>query len=91
LRCHWTGAGLRCALTRTSAGAQWLIVNQAGHNAQFKGNGTINGAGNYQFMLWATDGSPDTFRIQITDSNGNAVYDNGVQQAIGGGSIIVHS
>jgi hypothetical protein len=42
-------------------------------------------------MLWATDASPDTFRIQITDSAGNTVCDNGHAQAIGGGSIIVHS
>lgn len=74
-----------------STSYQWLVVNQAGTNAQFKGEGTINGTGDYQFMIWAKDGSPDTFRIQITDQNGNTVYDNGVQQAIGGGSIIVHS
>jgi PKD domain len=72
---------------------QWLIVNQNGTNAQFKGTGTINGVGSYDFMIWAGDGSPDTFRIQITDpSNGDAVvYDNGVQQALGGGSIVIHT
>lgn len=78
-------------LSFESTGYQWLIVNQAGHNAQFKGTGTINGSGSYQFMLWAADGSSDTFRIQITDSSGATVYDNGVSQAVGGGSIIVHS
>jgi hypothetical protein len=67
----------------------WLIVNQNSTNAQFKGSGTINGAGDYQFMIWATDGSPDTFRIQITDGN-TVIYDNGSAQPIGGGSIIVH-
>ena len=43
-------------------------------------------------MIWATDNgsSGDTFRIQITDSTTATVYDNGVQQVIGGGSIIVH-
>jgi hypothetical protein len=45
-------------------------------------------------MIWASDGDPDTFRIKIwyEDSNiGEAiVYDNGVEQAIGGGSIVVH-
>jgi len=30
-------------------------------------------------------------RFQITDSNGNTVYDNGIQQAIGGGSIVIHN
>ena len=77
----------------------WLVVNQGGANAQFKGSGTINGAfdsnGNpYKFMLWAGDGSPDTFRIQIwwEDNAGeHIVYDNGFNQAIDGGSIVVHN
>ncbi len=73
-----------------STSNQWLVVNKAGMNAQFKGTGTINGAGDYGFMIWATDGSPDLFRIQITDGD-TIVYDNGVQQAIGGGSIVVHA
>ncbi len=76
-----------------STSYQWLVVNQGGANAQFKGTGTINGTGSYTFMIWAKDGKPDTFRIQITDnSNGGAtVYDNGVNQTIGGGSIVIHS
>jgi PKD repeat protein len=77
----------------------WLVVNQGGTNAQFKGSGTINGAldpnGNaYKFMLWAGDGSPDTFRIRIwwEDAAGeHDVYDNGVNQAIGAGNIVVHT
>jgi len=78
---------------------EWLIVNQNGLNAQFKGSGLINGAtdpnGNaYKFMLWAGDGSPDTFRIRIwwEDAAGeHDVYDNGVDQPIGGGNIVVHT
>lgn len=71
----------------------WLVVNQAGHNAQYKGVGTINGEGNYGFMLWGGDysNSPDTFRIKIWDQD-NAdvvVYDNGVSQALGGGNIMI--
>jgi hypothetical protein len=69
---------------------QWLAVNQGGTNAQFKGTGTINGQGSYQFMIWATEGSPNTFRIQVTDpASGNTVYDSGTQ-TLGGGSIIIH-
>ena len=41
-------------------------------------------------MIWADDDNPDTFRIQISGDSGN-VYDNGSQQALGGGSIVVHS
>ncbi len=78
---------------------EWLVVNQSGTNAQFKGSGTVNGLldpnGNaYKFMLWAGDGSPDTFRMRIwyEDATGeHDVYDNGVAQAIGGGNIVVHT
>lgn len=82
-----------------SSSYDWLVVNQNGANAQFKGSGTVNGTldpnGNpYKFMLWAADGSPDTLRIQIwwEDASGtHIVYDNGFNQAIGGGSIVVHN
>jgi hypothetical protein len=82
-----------------STSYEWLVVNQAGMNAQFRGSGLINGAadsnGNvYEFMLWAGDGAPDTFRIRIwwEDANGeHDVYDNGVDQPIGGGNIVVHT
>jgi hypothetical protein len=79
---------------------EWLVVNQAGTNAQFKGSGTVNGSLDPngkpdKFMLWAGDGSPDTFRIKIwwKDAAGeeHVVYDNGLNQAIGSGSIVIHS
>jgi hypothetical protein len=75
-----------------STSYEWLVVNQAGANAQFKGAGTINGTGSYTFMLWAGDhDTGDTFRIKIWDALTEAVvYDNGVDQLIAGGSIIVH-
>ncbi len=81
---------------------QWLVVNQAGANAQYKGSGTINGdlAPNgelYQFMLWGGDGigdnGEDTFRIKIWYEVGDmevVIYDNGFDQPIGGGNIKVH-
>jgi CSLREA domain-containing protein len=77
----------------------WLVVNQGGTNAQYKGQGTINGTGAYKFMLWATDGDnknppeDDTFRIKIWYEDGDSeivVYDNGFDQAIGGGNIKIH-
>ena len=82
-----------------STAHEWLVVNQGGTNAQFKGSGLINGAadpnGNaFKFMLWAGDGSPDTFRIRIwweADDVETDVYDNGVEQAIGAGNIVVHT
>jgi len=44
-------------------------------------------------MVWATDGTPDTFRITIWWEDGageRVVYDNGTSQLIDGGSIVVH-
>jgi hypothetical protein len=84
----------------SSQSYDWLVVNRTGMNAQFKGSGLINGAadpnGNaYRFMLWAGDGSPDTFQIRIwmEDALGveTVVYENGTAQAIGAGNIVVHT
>jgi PKD repeat protein len=87
-----------------SASYEWLVV--AGPKAQFKGVGTINGQGQYGFMLTATDGAlnggggTDKFRIKIWNKATNAiVYDNEIgtadtanpKTAIGGGSIIIHT
>jgi alpha-tubulin suppressor-like RCC1 family protein len=77
---------------------EWLVVNQNDSNAQFKGSGTINGSLDangdpFKFMLWAGDGTPDTFRIKIWDESSGSevvVYDNGSEQAIGAGAIKIH-
>jgi len=59
----------------------WLVVS--GPKAQYKGSGTINGEGNYGFLLTATDGQlpggggKDKFRIKIVDKAADSVvYDN---------------
>jgi ligand-binding sensor domain-containing protein len=85
-----------------SASYQWLVV--AGTKAQYKGTGTINGEGNYAFMLSAIDGQInggggiDKFRIKIWDKDtGEVVYDNQIgaaedadpTTAIAGGSIVI--
>jgi hypothetical protein len=81
----------------------WLVV--AGARAQYKGTGTINGSGNYAFMLTAIDGQinggggQDKFRIRIWDKgSGGLVYDNQLNApdsadpttVLGGGSIVIH-
>ena len=80
-----------------STAYDWLVI--AGTKAQFKGTGTINGVGEYKFMLTAIDGSPDKFRIKIWDAEtGDIIYDNqpGAEDtvdpstAIQGGSIVIH-
>lgn len=84
---------------------EWLVVS--GPKAQFKGTGTINGSGNYGFMLTAIDGQlnggggADKFRIKIWDkNNGDAVvYDNQILSGdtvdpttlLGGGSINIQA
>jgi hypothetical protein len=78
-----------------SSSYEWLVVTGSDY-ARFKGTGTINGSGEYKFMLWAGDSTPDTFRIRIwlEDEVTGAetdVYDNGFDQTIGGGSIVIHT
>jgi hypothetical protein len=64
-----------------SSAYEFLVVS--GHKAQYKGTGTINGTGNYSFIVTVTDGQQpggggvDKFRIKIVDKNSNkVVYDN---------------
>ena len=59
------------------------IPNDSWPEAQYKGSGTINGTGDYGFLLTATDGQisggggADKFRIKIVDKiSGAVVYDN---------------
>ena len=45
-------------------------------------------------MLWAGDDDPDTFRIKIwweESGTEHIVYVNGMDQEIGGGSIVIHT
>lgn len=62
---------------------EWLVI--AGAKAMYKGTGTINGMGEYKFMLSAIDADinendsfgVDRFRIKIWDkSTGTVIYDN---------------
>jgi hypothetical protein len=85
-----------------SASYEWLVV-QGKDKASYKGVGSINGEGDYGFLLSVIDGGStgDRFRIKIWDrANGDAVvYDNQVgaaddasaTTALGGGSIVVHT
>ncbi len=78
---------------------EWLVVT-GGDKAKFKGSGTINGAGDFGFMLTAQDDPDgDTFRIKIWDAvTEDVVYDNKLGESdasyagteLGGGSIVVH-
>ena len=71
----------------------WLVI--AGKKAMYKGTGTINGAGDYGFILSAIDDDTDKFRIKIQDKATNTViYDNKVDGEngtnIAGGRIVIH-
>lgn len=63
-----------------STSYQWLVIS--GTKATFKGVGTNNGVGNYTFLVSTIDGSPDRYRIKITDNNTNTVfYDNEMESS----------
>ncbi|MBI2332956.1 MAG: hypothetical protein HYU84_12500 [Chloroflexi bacterium] len=80
-----------------STSYEWLVI--AGSKAQYKGIGTINGVGEYKFMLTAIDDLADKFRIKIWDQEtGEVIYDNQLgaddmtmpSTEIQGGSIVIH-
>ena len=90
------------SLNFNSTAYEWLVV--AGAKAQYKGSGQINGAGDYRFMLTATDGQlpggggVDRLRVKIWDPvTGDVLYDNqkGASDdatpatALGGGNIVI--
>jgi PKD repeat protein len=85
-------------ITFKSTSHEWLVIN--GAKAQFKGSGTVNGAGDYGFLVTVIDGTPDKIRIKIWDkATGEEFYDNQPDAPdyadpvieIGGGSIQVHA
>jgi hypothetical protein len=81
----------------------WLVIYRGGRWAQFSGSGLINGEVSpngepYRFHIRVGDGgvggfAPDTFNIRIwwnSAEGDQTVYDLGVDQPLGGGSIIIH-
>jgi len=76
-----------------STNYDWLVIT--GTKAQYRGSGTINGSGDYGFMVTAIDGD-DAFRMVIWDKRTSAViFDNALgqpnPQLIGGGSVNIQS
>jgi probable HAF family extracellular repeat protein len=74
---------------------EWLVVS--GARAQYKGWGTINGTGNFRFLLTAVDGdrlggaAQDRFRMKIwyydsAQQSDVTVYDNQMQTTLAGGN-----
>ena len=59
---------------------EWLVVN-GGARATYKGAGTVNGGGDYGFLLSVVDGdttgTADRLRLKVWDrASGTVVYDN---------------
>ena len=89
-----------CHLSFQSTSYQWLVI--AASSAQFEGTGTINGSGNYTFLVTIVDGGktgPSLIRIKIWDTaSGTVIYDSqpGAPDtatptvAIGGGNLKIH-
>jgi hypothetical protein len=90
-------------LTFQSTSYDWLVITT--NQAQYQGSGTINGAGNYGFLVTAQDNgggsTSDKLRLKIWDKNNNnaVVYDTqpgaantaAPTTALGGGRIQVHT
>jgi hypothetical protein len=89
-------------LAFVSTSYDWLVITT--NQAQFQGSGTINGAGNYGFLVTAQDNGghgSDLLRLEIWDKNHNnaVVYDTqpgaattaAPTTALGGGRIQVHT
>ena len=85
-----------------STSHDWLVINEA--KAMFTGTGTINGSGEYLFVVSVLDGqvtgdAVDKIRITLwNDLTGEMVYDSQPDAPeyadpitqIGGGSIVIH-
>ncbi|HTX91270.1 MAG TPA: lamin tail domain-containing protein [Anaerolineales bacterium] len=92
------------ALDFRSTGLDWMIVDRdnsflcwflrrCSSDVTIKGQGTLKTGGTVQFMIWASDDHPDTFRIKIWSVGAggaeNVIYDNRSEQTLGGGIIVV--
>lgn len=85
-----------------STSYEWLVVS--GRYALCKGTGTINGSGDYRFMLTSIDGDQpggggqDKLRIRIWSDSAGLIYDNQPNAPeiaapitpLSGGSIVIH-
>jgi PKD repeat protein len=74
---------------------EWLVITIP--IAMYRGTGTINGAGNYGFVVTVLDGkilgggAPDQFRIRIWDkNNGDMVVFDNLLTDLSGGQITIH-
>jgi hypothetical protein len=88
-------------LNFSSTTYEWLVVNGTS-KATYKGSGTVNGGGNYGFLLSVVDNgnTGDRFRMKIWDRNTNVtIYDNqagagdnaDATTQISGGNIVVQT
>ena len=89
-------------LSFQSTSYEWLVVS--GRFALCRGTGTINGSGNYRFLLSSVDGDQpgggglDKLRIKIWSDSDGLIYDNQLNapetdaatSVLGGGSITIH-
>jgi hypothetical protein len=81
-------------LNLTGISFDWLVITDNGQ-AWFQGSGTINGSGNYGYLIVVVDGGKhgsDRFRIKIWDKDDNdtVIYDNLTVTEIKG-SIVFHT
>jgi hypothetical protein len=97
---QFNAGGLNFKSTMYESGS--LVIS--GRRATYRGTGTINGQSGYKFVVVAIDGNwngqtnPDAFRIKISTTSGEIMYDNQMgsdentedASILGGGSIVIH-
>ena len=83
----------------TASHFDWLVVK--GPRASFKGKGSVNGGGEFGFLVTVVDAADgDRFRLRIweIDTPARVIFDNAPEHevgsaagtALGGGSIVIH-
>jgi hypothetical protein len=74
---------------------EWLIVDPGRGTASFRGTGRITGeAGSFGYRVDLEEGQHDgvvRIRIWRGDDESDLVYDNGIDQIIGGGSVTIRN
>jgi hypothetical protein len=61
----------------------------AGGTATIHGKGVINGVSGYTYQFVCVDGKTDSMRLQVWNSDGTLVYDNGSIAPLKAGSITI--
>jgi len=74
-------------LSFTASSADWFVA--AGGTATIHGKAVINGVSGYTYQFVCVDGKTDSMRLQVWNSDGALLYDNGSVAPLKAGSITI--